>query len=269
MFALFRIPALSIPYMCLPAWVALSALFGPLCPQVYFFCMRPPARVILMSALVGFLCFMCLPGGVMMFARAALKFKKTTGSTSNIDLLFVSHCLGPLLAHFLWGPCFQLQLAMLCSFVFQGASSFRAVHHADRIFWLCCWYGNGGVAILSSFFTGTFGLAHGVVKAPNPICLLCRWEHSLSSTWDGFCLKVRNLGRLSEFPCFGISKTGRLCKPGYGYGVLGKEANSSLHCSGCWNAPRCFCIFAFPSNRIFIPDRFVKNLLLLCFLHNI
>ena len=38
--------------------------------------------------------YMCLVGVVVMFAGAVPKFKKSTGSTSNIDLLFASNCVG-------------------------------------------------------------------------------------------------------------------------------------------------------------------------------
>ena len=57
-----------------------------------------------MSALVGSLIsqlFTCASQvRVVVFARAAPKFKKSMGSTSNIDLLFVSTCLGSTLLFF-------------------------------------------------------------------------------------------------------------------------------------------------------------------------
>ena len=92
MFAL-RISALAILYMCLPAWVVLSALFRILVLSIL--CMCLPAVV--MSAPFGPLCsqvFTCASHVVVMFARAAPQFKKSTGSKSNIDLLFVSNCFG-------------------------------------------------------------------------------------------------------------------------------------------------------------------------------
>ena len=109
----FRISVLSILYMCLPAWIVLSALFGSLCFQIWvlilapfgslcsqvFICMRLAPRVIVMSALVGSLIsqlFTCSSQvGVVM-----PKFKKSMGSTSNIDLLFGSNCLGSTLVFF-------------------------------------------------------------------------------------------------------------------------------------------------------------------------
>ena len=54
-----------------------------------------PARVIVMSVLVGYLCSQFFTRvSLVMFARVAPKFKKSTGSTSNIDLLFVSNSWG-------------------------------------------------------------------------------------------------------------------------------------------------------------------------------
>ena len=89
--------------LCFQIWVLISAPFGSLCSQV-FICMRLAPRVIVMSALVGSLSSQLFTYasqvGVVMFARAAPKFKKSMGLTSNIDLLFVSNCLGSTLVFF-------------------------------------------------------------------------------------------------------------------------------------------------------------------------